>query len=77
MVGATRIELATSRPPDVRATAAPSPENSYINDQMLSLSGLGDQIWTGDLAVPNRARYQLRHAQIRLSYHDFSILFDF
>ena len=68
MVGATRIELATSRPPDVRATAAPSPELIY---------GLGDQIWTGDLAVPNRARYQLRHAQIRLSYHDFSILFDF
>ena len=26
MVGATRIELATSRPPDVRATAAPSPD---------------------------------------------------
>ena len=26
MVGATRIELATSRPPDVRATTAPSPE---------------------------------------------------
>ena len=25
MVGATRIELATSRPPDVRATTAPSP----------------------------------------------------
>ena len=35
MVGATRIELATSRPPDVRATAAPSPELTY---------GLGDQI---------------------------------
>ena len=33
MVGATRIELATSRPPDVRATAAPSPEksNKYVN----------------------------------------------
>lgn len=26
MVGATRIELATSRPPDVRAAAAPSPD---------------------------------------------------
>ena len=25
MVGATRFELATSRPPDVRATTAPSP----------------------------------------------------
>ena len=35
MVGATRIELATSRPPDVRATPAPSPELT---------SGLGDQI---------------------------------
>ena len=35
MVGATRIELATSRPPDVRATTALSPELIY---------GLGDQI---------------------------------
>ena len=35
MVGATRIELATLRPPDVRATTAPSPELTY---------GLGDQI---------------------------------
>ena len=26
MVGATRIELATSRPPGVRATTAPSPD---------------------------------------------------
>ena len=39
MVGATRIELATSRPPDVRATTALSPE--------LTKYGLGDQIWTG------------------------------
>ena len=35
-----------------------------------SLNGLGDQIRTGDLAVPNRARYQLRHTQICLSYHE-------
>ena len=34
MVGATRIELATSRPPAVRATTAPSPDNSghYTTD---------------------------------------------
>ena len=93
MVGATRIELATSRPPDVRATTALSPEKTRgklllrktfplcvvqiekINFLYFSsLSGLGDQIWTGDLAVPNRARYQLRHAQIFLSYHDSSHL---
>ena len=67
MVGATRIELATSRPPDVRATTALSPENSMYGKLLLrktfplcvvqiekinflyfsSLSGLGDQIWTG------------------------------
>ena len=34
MVGATRIELATSRPPDVRATAALSPVNIYYNRHM-------------------------------------------
>ena len=36
MVGATRIELATSRPPDVRATAAPSP--------VILIYGIGEQI---------------------------------
>ncbi len=57
MVGATRIELATSRPPGVRATTALSPD-IRIHKQKL---GQGDETWTHDLAVPNRARYQLRH----------------
>ena len=73
MVWVTRFELAFT-PWDV------PPVNQYDyfirNEYLNSISGLGDQIWTGDLAVPNRARYQLRHAQIFLSYHDFSILFD-
>ena len=32
------------------------------------ISGRGDPIRTGDLAVPNRARYQLRHAPTGIDY---------
>ena len=59
MVGGTRIELATSRPPDVRATAAPTPDIKMT----IYLYGQGDRTWTDGLSVPNAARYQLRHTQ--------------
>ena len=32
------------------------------------INGRGDPIRTGDLAVPNRARYQLRHAPTGIDY---------
>ena len=39
------------------------PYNLLVDLDKVSL-GRGDRTWTYDLAVPNRARYQLRHAPI-------------
>ena len=40
MVGATRIELATSRPPDVRATTALSPEKFMVCSRIIKCGKL-------------------------------------
>lgn len=72
MVGSTRLELATSRPPDARATTAPTPViHDYIM-QVKLISWLQESVieWSGWTDLNRRPRspepraLPLRHTQI-------------